>query len=173
MRILLTGATGGIGSAIKRMLEMENEVLTLAAPFNSSTEFPENIEWLICAHGIIDEYRILQTFIANVTSQIYIAEQVKAANIIFISSTAGIRGNDRFPVYAASKAALNMYCKSVARRQPCYAICPGPTDTKLWRRLGLEGQAQSPLEVAKAVQQVIEGKFKSGDIITVRNGVIV
>jgi hypothetical protein len=40
----------------------------------------------------------------------------------------------------------------------------------MWRSLGLEGEAQHPSEVAKAVQRIMSGEFKSGDIITVRNG---
>lgn len=166
MKILLTGATGGIGSAIKEMLK-EHEVIAVGRP----DLYPEgDFDWVILAHGCLDETRVQETFEANVISHIQIAERTKAENIIFISSTAA-RGNDRFPVYAASKAALNIYCKSISSKRKCYTLCPGPTDTTMWRKLGLEGKAQSPKDVADAVKRImVLGVYNSGDIITVRNG---
>ena len=167
MKILLTGATGGIGSAIKKRLSQYE----LTCVNHADIETEEEFDWLICAHGIIDEQEILGTFYANVITNIYLAESIKAKNIIFISSTSGIKGNDKYPIYSASKAALNMYGKLISSKRNCYIICPGATDTAMFRKLGIiDVQPQSPDEVVKIVDRVINGEFKSGDIIIVRDG---
>jgi len=170
-KILLTGATGGIGSAIKNRLK--NHELTCVARPNFAINTDGEFDWLICAHGIIDENNVLETFKANVISNIILIKTIKAKKIIFISSTAAFKGNGLFPVYSASKAALNMYAQILARERECYVIAPGPTDTEMWRKLGLEGQAQDPDEVAKVVQLVINGEFKNGQLITIRNGIVI
>lgn len=175
MKILLTGATGGIGSAIKEALK-EHEVATMGRP--DMFMISEQFDWVIFAHGIIDEQDIEGTFEANTFSCIKLTEDLVSdvtEGIIFISSTAAIHGNDTFPVYAASKAAINNYTKSLARKHKdisFYALCPGPTNTKMWRDLGLDGEAQDPSEVAKAVKWIMDGEFISGDVITVRSGEI-
>lgn len=165
MRIKLIGEKGGIGSAIKKNL--------------SQHDFTEqNVDWLIFAQGFIGEDEMAETFDANIFTCIEITEKYiryLKEGVIYISSTAGITGNSKFPVYAASKAALNNYTKSMAKAHPMlsfYALCPGPTNTKMWKSLGISGQPQEPIEVAKAVQQILEGKFLSGSIITVRDGEI-
>lgn len=167
MKIILTGGTGGIGSAIRDQLE--NHDLTWVAHADVDRSELEDVDWLICAHGVLNENDILGTFMANTITSIYLAEHMQQGSVIFISSTAAINGNSGYPVYAASKAALNTYCKS---KSNCYALCPGPTDTAMWRKLGLPGKAQDPKEVAKAVQMIIDGEFHPGHIITVRNGEI-
>src|SRR4051812_23336901 len=101
MKILLTGSTGGIGSAIKERLKGHDLTCVHRAQIESKEEF----DWMICAHGVINEGEVLETFYANVISNIHLAQDVKAKNIIFISSTAGLKGNDKFPIYSASKAA--------------------------------------------------------------------
>ncbi len=163
MEILITGANGGIGSAIKERLKGHQLTLVAHATIETEREF----DWLICAHGVINEAEILNTFYANVISNIYLAEDIKAKNVIFISSTAAFKGNDKFPIYSASKVALNMY----AKLKGYYVICPGPTDTPMWRKLGLEGQAQDPDEVAKVVETIINGEIKE-KLIIIRNGII-
>lgn len=165
MKILLTGATGGMGLAIKEKLKVHD--LTCVA--HADIDTTEKFDWLICAHGIIDETDVYETFHANVLSSIYLAKDIKTKNIIFISSTAGIKGNDKFPIYSASKAALNMY----AKLKGYYVICPGPTDTPMFKKLGIKDvKPQSPERIADAVEYIMQGRFKSGDIITVRNGVM-
>lgn len=166
MKILLTGATGGIGLAIKERLKKHK----LVCVAHADVETKEKFDWLICAHGIVLEDDVLETFMVNTISNIYLAQEIKAKNILFISSTAGIKGNTKYPIYSASKAALNTYCKSIKN---CIALCPGATDTPGWRKLKItDVKPQSPTEVAKAVERIIKGEFKSGDIITVRNGVV-
>lgn len=172
LRILITGSTGGIGSAIKERLEGEHEVIPLGHQDVMASDTFGTVDWLICAHGVLDEEDIMTTMVSNVVWNISLARRCKGAKIIFISSTAGIKGNDKYPVYAASKAALNTYGKSISKHRECYLVCPGPTDTKMWRNLNLDGYAQYPSTVAGAVEDVISGQYKSGSIITVRNGLI-
>lgn len=161
------GSSGGIGSAIKEALKE-----------HSFDELNNVIDWAIYAQGSIDESDVRDLFEANTLIPISLTQRLIPnikKGVIFISSTAGITSNSMFPVYAASKAALNIYAQSMAKKHPelqfC-SICPGPTDTKMWRSLNLPGKAQDPSEVAKAVRMAIEGAFQSGDIITVRNGEI-
>lgn len=176
MKILLTGATGGIGSAIKESLATHG--VTCFDP-RDYMPFTESFDWVIFAHGVIDEEFEDKTLWANTVVPMWITKDILPYleyGVIYISSTAGINGNDKFPVYAASKAAINNYVKSMARGNPqhsFYALCPGPTDTPGWRKLKITDiQPQSPKEVAKAVKEIMDGKYKSGDIITVRDGVI-
>lgn len=168
MKILLTGSTGGIGEAIK--LRLWQYDITCVAHTDIDTE--EEFDWLISAHGVINEQDVVHTFMVNTVRTIQLVNKIKAKNVILISSTAGIKGNDGYPVYAASKAALNMYCKSIAKKRNCYALCPGPTDTPMWRKLKTGLKAQHPREVAKAVEYIMDGNCQSGDIIIIREGII-
>jgi hypothetical protein len=54
MRIILTGPTGGIGSAIKEALKY-HEFITI----------PDEIDWVIFAHGTIREEDVEYTFEVN------------------------------------------------------------------------------------------------------------
>lgn len=167
MKILLTGSTGGIGLSIKNLLRDDELVCVARADIETKEEF----DWLICSHGIINEEDMLETFMANTLSNIRLAETIKTKNIIFISSTAGIKGNSGYPIYSASKSALNTYCKSIAQKVNCYSLCPGPTDTPGWRKLNItDVHPQSPDEVAKSVLHIMEGRYKSGDVIIIRDG---
>lgn len=166
MKYTITGFTGGIGSAIVASLAPE-----------LPTAGVKDIDWLICAHGFIGEGDIEETFTANVMSCIKYTElflPTLKQGVIYISSAAALTANARFPIYAASKAALNTYAQAMAKAHPelqFYAICPGPTNTKMWRSLGLSGKAQEPRCVAEVVKLAIEGTFKSGAIISVRDGI--
>lgn len=167
MKTKLTGSTGGIGSAIKQVLS-EHEFV----------ETTQDVDWLICAHGFIGEQDIEKNFVVNTILCIRLTNQVLPTlkqGVIYISSTAAMTANSRFPVYSASKAAVNIYAKAMAKAHPelqFYAICPGPTNTKMWRNLKLEGEAQEPSEVAAVVRNAMNGWYKSGAIITIRNGVV-
>lgn len=169
MKYYLTGKTGGIGSSIYESLK----------EYDFTPDSGEEIDWLIFAHGITDETDPKRTLELNTLKCIEITQDFLPnlqQGVIYISSTAAITANSKFPVYSASKAALNCYAKAMAKAHPMlsfYAVCPGPTDTKMWRDLKLEGKAQPPSAVAEAVKQCIEGKFLSGSIITVRDSEIV
>ncbi len=175
MKILLSGATGGIGSAIKESLK-EHQLCFIER--DGVYCHPQEFEWLILAQGMIDEMKPTETFDVNMLLSSHytglLMNHIKQG-VIYISSTAGIKGNSKFPIYAASKAALNCYAQSMAKAHPelqFYSICPGPTDTKMWRSLNLEGKAQPPEEVARVVKLAMKGAFNSGDIIQVRDGQI-
>lgn len=184
MRILLTGASGGIGSAIKEILKGHELTVVNRADADFASHYDvqnldlgvEKFDWVIFAHGFIGERHLRRTFFVNVQSHIYLTRRLLPllkGGVINISSTSGITGNSKFPIYAASKAALNNYTKSMARAHPelkFYAVCPGPTDTKMWQGLRLKGEPQPPSAVADAVNHLLTCSHKSGDICTVRNG---
>lgn len=177
MKILLTGATGGIGSAIKESLK-EHEITNLSKEESVTFPLGHKFDWVIFAHGALNEENAGSTFFANVVSCIEITQNIRphlSQGVIYISSTAALTANSRFPIYSASKAALNTYAKAMSKAHPelqFYAVCPGPTDTKMWRSLGLEGKAQAPSEVARVVELITKGQFRSGDIITIRDSAI-
>lgn len=168
MNIYLTGRSGGIGSAIEEHFKEHTFV----------NQIQGSIDWAIFSHGFIGEDDIEETFRANTTFCIEVTKQLLPylkKGVIYISSTSGIKGNTKFPIYSASKAALNSYAETMQRAHPelrFYALCPGPTDTKMWRSLGLEGHAQPPEAVANAVEHLMEGDFRAGVIITVRDSII-
>ncbi len=170
MEIILTGCHGGIGSAIKERLK-EHELTYPAHVFAENVLYWEyekkQYNWLICAHGVLDESNVYDTFITNVMSTIELVEEVKTKNVIFISSTSGIKGNDKYPIYSASKAALNMY----AKLKGYYVVCPGATDTKMFRKLGLDVKPQSPDVVAELVEQIINGMYPKGSSIKIKDGI--
>jgi len=200
--ILITGAAGGIGSAIKKTLEKEGNRVTSVrrdeadlSSYANIAKFEQKIssdrlqfDWLVLAHGFIDSEtdfehqapeNIKRTFAINTLAGIYFAQlflkHVSAGGgIIFIASTAGLHGNDIYPVYAASKAAINTFAKALARRykgRRFYSVCPGPTDTAMWQKIGgAHDDAQDPADVAKAVTEIISGAYTSGDVIVVRDG---
>ncbi len=190
MKILLTATTGGIGSAIKKMLENSGHELTIVNHADVDLASSEEIfalarslkdrtfDWFIFAHGLIDEKNIESTFKVNTLSNIYLTESLFKTlalhgGVIFTSSTAGITGNGKYPVYAASKGAVNIYVKSMARAFPSYyffSVCPGPTETQMLRDLKLDIKGQSADVVARAVKAIMNGMYQSGDIITVKNG---
>lgn len=151
MKYVLFGAGGGIGSAIKEALSEHEQVLD-----------KKDVDWLIFAQGFIGEDDMQETFLVNTMFCIKQTEQYIShlkQGVIYISSTAALGSNDRFPIYAASKAAVNSYTKSMAKKYPAlqfYALCPGPTDTKMWRDLELEGNAQPPSAVADVVKKLME-----------------
>ena len=167
MRIRLTGRTGGIGSAIEEMVGEEN-----------ITRERSDLDWLILAHGTIDENNPQKVISVNTT--LCIEEALEALpylrkGIIFISSTSAMTANRNFPVYSASKAALNTFTLALAKAHPekqFYALCPGRTETKMWQSLKLDGKTQSPEAVARVVKDIIDGKYLENRIITVRDGIV-
>lgn len=165
MKILLTGASGGIGSAIREALK-EHTFVAQGEP---------EIDWIIYAHGVLDErhpaYMMNVNALTPMTDTLHHLPSLKQG-VIYISSTAALKPTPDFPVYAASKAALNSYAQSMAKAHPelqFYAICPGPTDTKMWRSLNLEGTPQPPEAVANLVKEIVEGKWKGYDTLEIRD----
>lgn len=96
--------------------------------------------------------------------------------IINISSTASLHGNASFPIYSASKAALNTLSTALARRTPpspaCFTICPGPTHTPMREKLSDDAhRQQSPEYISRCIEKIISQKssYVNGDIIVIKN----
>lgn len=149
-----------------------------------------SIDWLIHSAGYIDmtepeggrSETFCYTFEVNVFAPFELnrlCARFLAPNggSIFIASTAGIGGNGKFPMYAASKAALISLAKSLAlqwenSKRRSIAICPGPTNTPMREGFGDASTHQSPIVITDLVSQIIAGTadYRNGDIIVVRNG---
>lgn len=150
------------------------------------------IEWLIHSAGFIDTREpvlrlnkqiIAKTFLINTESVIALTYLLlplinNNGGTIFISSTASLWGNPQYPIYSASKAALNTFAQSIARHvakggQSSITICPGPTNTLLRERLaGDANKQQDPGVVASIVTKILnqESQYINGDIVAIRDG---
>ncbi|HYF12704.1 MAG TPA: SDR family oxidoreductase [Candidatus Paceibacterota bacterium] len=188
MKILLTGASGGIGSAIRESLEKNgarvlgfdhtNADLSSYEGVKKIDEKVDNerLDWLVCAHGFIDfetdflkqtPENIKTTFDINTLSLFYLAQMAlprlnPGGGMIFISSTAGLAANGRYSAYSASKAAVNALAQALARNQPDFtfiSVCPGPTNTPMRENLAHDAaKQQSPAAVAEVIKNIIEGQ---------------
>lgn len=102
------------------------------------------IKWLIHCGGYIApsgaREPLDRTFEVNTFAPIVLTSYCKDAiavggGVIFISSTAGLWGGGKTPLYAASKSALHGFAFSL---QKCFGserssivVCPGPTNTPM------------------------------------------
>lgn len=151
------------------------------------------IEWIIHSAGFIhikepllkpNAHALRKTFLTNIESVIELTYRLlplvtQDGGVIFISSTAGLWGNPNYPMYAASKAALNTFAQSVARhiaknKQSSIAICPGPTNTLMRKRVaGDAKEQQSPQIVATVVTNILNrnSPYVNGDIVVVQDGI--
>lgn len=148
--ILLTGADGGIGSAISATLKADGyevvEVTRKDADISSFDEVEKLQEkfssegrvfdWVICAHGFIDGITepegqlpemIQKNFEVNTFSLFYISKLflpmlAQKGGMIFISSTSGLQANGRFLAYSASKAATNSLVQGLAKNKPEFSF---------------------------------------------------
>jgi short-subunit dehydrogenase len=227
-RVLILGASGGIGSAIARKLAHASCELILADRDTQSLETltshirTENLEpttmvidlenedhitglcteiadsekgldWIIFSAGYIDPKEkagtndassIQRTFTVNTTANAQIAALLTpilrtGGGMIHLSSTAGLWGNGAYPVYSASKAAINTYSQALARRienerlnLTSIALCPGPTNTAMRELIaGDADKHQDPEVIADLVYEIVNGTslYKNGDILVVRD----
>jgi len=169
--------------------------LTDVKNFYKFQEFIKNkiggIDWLIHCAGFIneneskllfDQEMIENTFEINVESVIALSYLLmpliqKDGGIIAVSSTAGLWGNELYPIYSSSKGALNIFMRSLARQmkktsQSSITICPGPTNTVMRERIAHDAiDHQSPEIVANVIANIIKGinSYKNGDIVIVKN----
>ena len=197
MKILVTGADGGIGSAIVKALKaIECELIETTSKDTDITK-PDavralkerigSVDWIVAAHGFIDTETTLEqqspeniekTFAVNSLSIVWLAKEFPTSNMIAISSSAGIAPNGHYAAYSASKAAVNALVQALARNRQertFFALAPGPTNTEMRQRIaGDAAQMQSPAVVAALARDLILGKTenKSGDIILIRDGAI-
>jgi len=140
---------------------------------------------LIASHGYIDTSTdietqspeaIEETFKVNIISLFYLTQVFLkriSMGMVFISSTSGIQANGKVAAYSASKAAVNSLSVALARNRSdktFISVCPGPTAGQMREKIGAKG-GQSPREVAVLVSQILQSDtYKSGDIVTVRDG---
>ncbi len=158
MKILVTGASGGIGSAIcKKFLEHGHEVVGMdIAPATISQEgythiihdickkpYPEieGVEVLVNSAGVqkmsVEDIDINLTAVVEVTEHYAFQDKIRA--VVQIASASGLTGSE-FPHYAASKGGLVAYTKNVALRLAEYgaianSLCPGGVITDLNRHI--------------------------------------
>ncbi len=193
--ILLTGASGGIGVAIRESLERDGHTVIVTDRKETDLTLPEAIQELfstigkidaiVCSHGYIDSANsfaeqsieaLQKTFAINTLSVAYLARQFPDVDMIVLSSTAALSPNGKYPAYSASKAAVNVLMQNLARHRPEHlyvTICPGATNTKMREKIAHDAaQHQSPIEVASLVADIISGKeaVQTGDIWVVRDG---
>jgi len=226
--ILITGATGGIGSALAHALAKANTTLFLAGRNTPAlaalaetltmrdaqcvpctVELEESasltqlcakiqteashLDWIIHAAGYIDEHesknppehnRIERTFQVNTNAPIYITQMLQdfiapKGGVISISSTASLWGNPGFPIYAASKGALNTFTLALGKQfdtseKAAIVICPGGTNTAMRERIAHDSETkQSPEVIATCISEIIEHQspFVNKDIIIIEDGV--
>ena len=154
MRVLVTGASGGIGSAIVEMfiggghqvIGMDINPAVLEHPNYvhvihdiTDTDYPEieGVEVLVNCAGIQTqtEYDIAVNLTATVNLTEFYAFQENIKSVVNIASSSGLTGSE-FPHYAASKGGLVSYTKNLAIRLAKYgacanSLCPGGVITDL------------------------------------------
>lgn len=202
--IVITGASSGIGQAIaalytqqgEEVTELNRDVLDLSTD-NIETTIPQvitkikDVDWLIHVAGFVNPREsfdnldtLEETFNVNLFSAIYLTKAVlpklnENGGIIFVSSSAGIIGSGRIPLYATSKGGLNTFAQSLAfhfkfndTSKSSFVVAPGPTNTKM-RDLtsGDANKHQSPESVAKVLLDITSGsnQYQNGDIIIVND----
>jgi 3-oxoacyl-[acyl-carrier protein] reductase len=141
---------------------------------------------------------IAATFATNVNGAIWCARAAirpmmrqKRGRIINLSSVVGESGNPGQAVYAASKAGLIGFTKTIAREYAsrgitCNAVAPGFIATDMTDKLGEElqkkiveqtpaGRVGTPLEVAAAVLYLAsdEAGYVTGQVLRVNGGMYV
>lgn len=117
-------------------------------------------------------------------------EKNQSSHLINISSTAGLRGSTNRAVYSASKAAVIMLTKSIARDHGpkglrANAICPGLIDTPMadwirqdrerltaWEKTVPSQRIGTPEDIAGAVEFLISANasYIQGDALIIDGG---
>jgi 3-oxoacyl-[acyl-carrier protein] reductase len=105
------------------------------------------------------------------------------SHIINVSSTAGLHGSRRDPVYGASKGGMIAFSKSLARAYTSEnifsnVVSPGPTETKMYPSENIPeaeeniriGRLIQPEEIATAVKFFSETTSISGKVLEVDGG---
>ena len=202
--IVITGASSGIGQATaelykqqgEKVTELTRDVLDLSA-VNIEATIPQvikkikDVDWLVHVAGFVNPKEsfdnldtLEETFNVNLFSAIYLTKAVlpklnENGGIIFVSSSAGIIGSGKVPLYATSKGGLNIFAQSLAfhfkfndTSKSSFVVAPGPTNTKM-RNLtsGDSNKHQSPESVARVLLDITSGsnQYQNGDIIIVNN----
>lgn len=134
-----------------------------SAGYLSSSHRKENVELTINTNvvGLIEMCNGIKKLMTNGT-------------IINVSSTASLSPNSHYPVYSASKAAINAFTLAEAEEQEkgisFFVVCPGPTNTPMRAKTDKEAHLkQSPVIVAQTIKNVLENRksYKNGDIVII------
>lgn len=156
------------------------------------TDSHDAFDWIIHASGYIDDQEskripsyshLKRTFLINTIAPIYITQSLQnrlkeGGGVLIISSTASLWGNPEFPIYAATKGALNTFTKALSKQfsktnRIAIAICPGGTNTPMRERLAHDAaEQQSPDVIAKCINKITNhaSEFTNGDIVVIQNG---
>lgn len=193
-RVILFGATGGIGKEVYKLLNKEKAIIT---SYSSQTlnflidelSYFKNADVIInCSgisytdkEGILEKYDDIMTI--NLKANLEIIEATKKANnrpinIVLISSSSATKGRENLTVYSASKVALHSIIESQAgilAKQGIYlnCICPEKVDTSLSKKLHgkcVKSELLTTQEVANAILSHCDTK-NYGQIIHLRKGI--
>jgi 3-oxoacyl-[acyl-carrier protein] reductase len=94
----------------------------------------------------------------------------RSGTIINISSGAGHRGYPGLSVYCSTKFGVLGFTQSVAPELAVYgirvlAVCPGATDTEMYRKSFGRRARTKPRQVAEIILKAASGHFKTGSCI--------
>ena len=184
-------AAGGNCHSFEADLESTDAIKTLCSSVLSEVD---TLDWIIHSAGHIDDQDSFaqtdthprqKTFATNVFAVISLTQLLKDSiakqgGSLMISSTAGIWGNGTYPLYAASKGALNNFAKSLAHawedtERRSLVICPGPTNTPMREQIANDAaQQQDPAVIADMTETMFKNpqQYKNGSIVVVRDGKI-
>lgn len=175
----------GVCETYRRNLESHAEIKGL---FSDIIKTHKVIQWIVQSAGYLDHAAsvmpedsnsLRKMFAVNTFALIDIARfflpHMQKGGFIHISSTAGIWGNAEYPIYSASKGAVNTYGRALAKecvrkKLSCITLCPGATNTPMM--LPGTKKYQEPEAVARVIQKITVGKsrYKNGDIVIIRDG---
>ena len=153
----------------------------------------DKLDWIVNLVGWADRVttlreqsrgRIDKLVAINLLAAIYITRELtpllrSGGGMINIASTAGLRPNGLYAVYAAAKAGVVAFTQAMARsaadmsqsKLSFVALCPGPTNTLMRKKLVGDAQKhQSPTVVAQAIEKILSGAYRNGDVILVEKG---
>ncbi len=192
-RVLITGGSGGIAQALKKLLEQEGH--TVFAPTRIEMDVTNwtsidavmknfvpdilinNAGYVVpCSIKEMDLNNTKKHFDINVGGVFYCSGIALKYNpqlqIINIGSAASIESHATWSEYCASKAAVVMATKCWAE-DGLYAvvISPGRTKTKMRKSLFPDEDQNTlldPMDFAKIVMKAVKRQYKSGTHIIVR-----
>jgi len=188
-RVLLLGASGGIGRVVHRLLvERGCEV---AAPTHAEldlarvpipSEFAQPWDAIIHSAGILngnsDAAGVEAIFNANFRSVVAVTDLarhcMRGGAIVVVGSSSAMKGRESFPLYAASKAAVNNFVEGIAgvlwreARVRINCINPGCVNTRMTS--GAVVTNKDPLEPDEVAETIVAytDPPDTGQIVNIR-----
>jgi 2-C-methyl-D-erythritol 4-phosphate cytidylyltransferase len=188
-KVLLLGATGGIGSAVHDLLRIRGAIVTaptrqewdLARP-EIPLEFFRPWDAIIHAAGILsnasDVEGVEALFAVNFRSVVAVTDLARKAMrggaIVIVGSSSAMKGRENIPLYAASKAAVNNFVEGIApvlnreRGVRVNCINPGCVNTPMIARAAVTNH--DPLDPAHVAETIVAyaQATETGQIINIR-----